>query len=87
MTKQQRIEAYRKSCYLVRLQRQEFDPQTGKQKFAPFEQYFTPSEFKLFQQYPNGHTIVDVIYDPTADYSIKGEDGPEDEKPRTTRRK
>lgn len=65
MTKQQRIEAYRKSCYLVRLQKREFDPQTGKQKFAPFDQWFTPSEFKLFQQYPNGHDIVEVIYDPT----------------------
>lgn len=86
MTKQERIEAYRKSCYLVRLQKREFDPQTGKQKFEPFDQYFTPSEFKTFQQYPNGHEVVKVIYDPTQAEQAE-EAVNEEEKSKAPRRK
>lgn len=56
---------YAADCYHVRLQRKEFDPQTGKEKFPPFEQWFTRDEFKRLQDNPNGHTILEVIYDPT----------------------
>ena len=48
------------------MQRQEFDPATGQPKFAPFEQWYTPDEFKRLKEYPDGHTIVEVIQDPTA---------------------
>jgi hypothetical protein len=63
--RQKKIDAYRKSCYLVRLQRQEFDPATGKAKFKPFDQWYTPAEFDRFKKHPDGHTVVEIIYDPT----------------------
>jgi hypothetical protein len=85
--RQKRLDAYRKSCYLVRLQRQEFDPATGRPKFAPFEQWYTPDEFKRLKEYPDGHTIVEIIQDPTATPETAEEDTQEETKTRNPRKR
>ena len=42
----------------------EFDPKTGKQKFKPFVQTFTPKEYRSFLEYPNGMGVVKVHHLP-----------------------
>jgi hypothetical protein len=75
--------AFQASCCHVRIQRKEFDPTTGKEKFPPFEQWFTPHEFKMFQENPNGHVILEILQDPTA----KAEATNEEEAPKTARKR
>jgi hypothetical protein len=58
-------ERYAASVYVVKLQRKEFDPKTGKQLFAPMNQTFTPHEWEQFQKEPQGFSVVEILQDPT----------------------
>ena len=42
----------------------EFNPKTGKQKFKPFMQTFTPKEYKSFLEYPNGMGVIKIHHLP-----------------------